>query len=65
MIFGLEAVIRPGSLKFRTHHTRHIFLKERGLDFIELSKQGLDLVVIRVEIDYLYPLHLADRFYVG
>ncbi len=46
-------------------HTRHIFLKERGLDFIELSKHGIDLVVIRVEIDYLYPLRPADRFYVG
>ncbi len=46
-------------------HTRHIFLKERGLDFIELSKHGIDLVVIRIEIDYLYPLRPADRFYVG
>jgi len=46
-------------------HTRHIFLKERGLDFVELSRQGIDLVVIRVEIDYLYPLRPADRFYVG
>lgn len=46
-------------------HTRHVFLKERGLDFVELSRQGIDLVVIRVEIDYLYPLRPADRFYVG
>lgn len=46
-------------------HTRHIFLKERGLDFVELSRHGIDLVVIRVEIDYLYSLRPADRFYVG
>jgi acyl-CoA thioester hydrolase len=46
-------------------HTRHVFLKQRGLDFVELSRNGIDLVVIRVEIDYLYPLRSSDQFYVG
>jgi acyl-CoA thioester hydrolase len=46
-------------------HTRHIFLKQQGLDFVELSRQRIDLVVVRVEIDYLYPLRPSDRFYVG
>jgi acyl-CoA thioester hydrolase len=46
-------------------HTRHIFLKQKGLDFIELSRKGIDLVVVRVEIDYLYPLRSSDLFYVG
>ena len=46
-------------------HTRHIFLKQNGLDFVELSKRGIDLVVVRVEIDYLYPLRSSDPFYVG
>ena len=46
-------------------HTRHVFLKQRGLDFVELSRNGINLVVIRVEIDYLYPLRSSDPFYVG
>jgi acyl-CoA thioester hydrolase len=46
-------------------HTRHVFLKQQGLDFVELSKQGIDLVVVRIEIDYLFPLRSSDPFYVG
>lgn len=46
-------------------HTRHVFLKQQGIDFVELSRSGIDLVVIRVEIDYRYPLRPADKFYVG
>jgi len=46
-------------------HTRHIFLKRQEIDFVELSRKGIDLVVVRVEIDYLYPLRPSDQFYVG
>jgi acyl-CoA thioester hydrolase len=46
-------------------HARHVFLKQQGLDFVDLSRQGINLVVVRVEIDYLYPLRSFDRFYVG
>jgi acyl-CoA thioester hydrolase len=46
-------------------HTRHLFLKQSGIDFIALSKRGIDLVVVRTEIDYLYPLRSSDRFYVA
>jgi acyl-CoA thioester hydrolase len=46
-------------------HARHLFLKQCGIDFIALSRRGIDLVVVRAEIDYLYPLHNDDHFYVG
>lgn len=46
-------------------HARHVFLKQQGIDFIALSTQSVNLVVIRAEIDYLYPLRCADRFVVG
>jgi acyl-CoA thioester hydrolase len=45
-------------------HARHLFLKQRGIDFIELSKKGINLVVVRAELDYLFPLRNDDRFYV-
>ena len=46
-------------------HARHLFLKQCGIDFIGLSKRGINLVVVRAEIDYLFPLRNDDRFYVG
>jgi acyl-CoA thioester hydrolase len=46
-------------------HARHSFLKQHDIDFIALSKQGINLVVIRAEIDYLYPLRTDDRFTVS
>jgi acyl-CoA thioester hydrolase len=46
-------------------HARHVFLKQQGIDFIDLSKNGIDLVVVRIEIDYLYPLRSSNQFYVG
>jgi acyl-CoA thioester hydrolase len=46
-------------------HARHLFLKQYGVDFIALSKRDINLVVVRAEIDYLYPLRTHDRFYIG
>lgn len=46
-------------------HTRHLFLKQHGIDFIALSRKGINLVVVRAEIDYLYPLRNDDGFYVS
>jgi acyl-CoA thioester hydrolase len=46
-------------------HTRHMFLKQQGIDFVDLSRKRINLVVVRVEIDYLYPLRSSNQFYVG
>ncbi len=46
-------------------HCRHEFIKELGLDFSELVRRGISLVVIRAEIDYKYSLRSGDRFMVG
>lgn len=46
-------------------HTRHGFLRSRGVDFAELVAQGISLIVTRIEIDYLLPLRSRDRFTVG
>jgi acyl-CoA thioester hydrolase len=40
-------------------------LKQQGVDFAELEKRGIMLVVIRIEMDFLYPLSSGDKFYVG
>jgi acyl-CoA thioester hydrolase len=46
-------------------HTRHEFLMSRGIDFTALAAEGFYLVVIRIEINYLFPLRSGDRFIVG
>lgn len=46
-------------------HARHEFLKSRGVDFAGLAQKGTYLVVIRIEVDYLYTLRSGERFYVA
>ena len=46
-------------------HCRHEFIKTLGLDFSELVRRGISLVVIRAEVDYKYSLRSGDRFMVG
>jgi acyl-CoA thioester hydrolase len=38
------------------------YIKSIGLDFSELSKKGINLLVKRVEIDYQFPLKSGDKF---
>ena len=46
-------------------HARHKFLNQIGLDFVGLAQRGVNLVVVRVEIDYLASLRSGDRFVVA
>ena len=46
-------------------HCRHEFIKQFGLDFSELVRRGISLVVIRVEMDYKYSLQSGERFMIG
>jgi acyl-CoA thioester hydrolase len=46
-------------------HARHSFLKNIGIDFVELHREGFDLVMVRCELDYRSPLRSGDRFVVG
>lgn len=45
-------------------HARHEFLLENKIDFAALAKEGINLVAIRVEVDYKAPLRSGDDFYV-
>jgi acyl-CoA thioester hydrolase len=40
-------------------------LRSIGIDFAALAQQKINLLVIRVEIDYLVPLRSGDRFVVA
>ena len=45
-------------------HARHQFLITKGLDFAEITKQGIFAVIYRSELDYLRPLKSGDDFLV-
>lgn len=43
-------------------HARHEFLKSRGLDFAQLTADGVIVMVIRAEVDYRRSLRSGDVF---
>jgi acyl-CoA thioester hydrolase len=46
-------------------HTRHEYAKAVGLDVVDLAKKGINIVVIRTEIDYKGSLRSGDTFVVS
>ncbi len=62
---GLQGVVNNAVYQHYLEHARHVYLRQLGIDFATLSAHGTDLVVIRVEIDYLHPLRSGDKFFVG
>lgn len=46
-------------------HCRHEFAKHLGVDVVALARQGINLVVVRAELDYKSPLRSGDFFLVN
>ncbi len=61
----LQGVVNNAVYQNYLEHTRHEFIKQLGLDFAELASRGINLVVLRTELDYKYSLKSGDRFWVG
>jgi len=61
----MEGIVNNAIYQNYLEHTRHEFLKQRGLAFADFVKKGITLVVVHIEIDYLYPLRSGDKFVVG
>lgn len=61
----LSGIVNNAVYQNYLEHTRHKFLKSRGVDFAELEQRGITLVVIRIEMDFLFPLRSGEKFYVG
>ena len=60
----IEGIVNNAVYMNYLEHARHLFLRDRGFDFAELTRKGIHLVVIRMEADYLSPLRSGDKFYV-
>ena len=51
----MEGIVNNAVYMNYLEHARHAYLKHKGIDFSTLTQKGLQLVVIRIEADYLYP----------
>jgi acyl-CoA thioester hydrolase len=61
----LQGIVNNANYQHYLEHARHECLKTHmGLNFAALSQQGINLVVVRVEIDYRSPLRSGDAFVV-
>ncbi len=61
----LQGVVNNAVYQNYLEHTRHEFIKQLGLDFAELAQRGINLVVLRAELDYKRSLRSGDNFWVG
>lgn len=58
----LQGVVNNSVYQNYLEHARHEMLKAFGLDFAALTQAGVDLVVIRAELDYKASLRPGDVF---
>ncbi len=58
----LQGVVNNAVYQNYLEHARHEFIKTRGLDFAALTAAGINLMVIRAELDYRGSLKSGDRF---
>lgn len=60
----LQKVVNNSVYQNYLEHARHEFLLEHGIDFASLAEKGVNLMVIRSELDYKKPLKSQNDFYV-
>lgn len=58
----LQGVVNNAVYQNYLEHARHEYLKSRGLDFAALTQAGINLMVIRAELDYKGSLRSGERF---
>ena len=60
----LQGIVNNAVYQNYLEHARHEFLQEVGLNFAQLCEDGIDAVVIRIEMNYKLPLRPRDEFIV-
>jgi acyl-CoA thioester hydrolase len=58
----LQAVVNNAVYQNYLEHARHQLLLSRGIDFAELTAAGINLIVVRAELDYRKSLVSGDLF---
>lgn len=60
----MQGVVNNSVYQNYLEHARHEYLHSRNVDFAALAKEGINLVVVRAELDYKLSLTSGDVFYV-
>ena len=58
----MQGVVNNAVYQNYLENARHLLLREVGIDFAEFTRRNIILAVIRVELDYKYPLVSGDKF---
>ncbi len=58
----IQGIVNNAVYQNYLEHARHEYLKQVGIDFVELARKGINLVVVRAELDYKMPLISGDKF---
>lgn len=61
----IQGIVNNGVYQNYLEHARHVYLKKVGVDFAEYARKGINLVVVRAELDYKFPLESGDAFRVS
>jgi len=60
----MQGIVNNSVYQNYLEHARHSFIKSKGLDFADITKQGINLVLIKAEINYKRSLKSGDNFYI-
>lgn len=61
----MQGIVNNANYQSYLEHARHEYLKHKGLDFAQLTQDGVIVVVVRVELDFCKPLRSGDCFTVS
>lgn len=61
----MQGIVNNSVYQNYLEHARHEFLKNIGVNFKDYTERGINLVVVRAELDYRSPLSSGDRFRVA
>ena len=61
----IQGIVNNSVYQNYLEHTRHEYLKSIGIDFAALAADNVNLIAVRVELDYRHPLRSGDAFWVG
>ena len=61
----LQGIVNNSVYQNYLEHARHEYLLNQNISFSQLASTGINLVVVRAEVDYKSPLKSGDSFWVG
>lgn len=58
----MQGIVNNSVYQNYLEHARHCFLKANDIDFAAYAREGINLVVVRAELDYKASLTSGDTF---